>query len=220
MIKLNQVSKTYHDGKRDLEILKGIDLELAEPKAYCILGKSGAGKSTLLHLLAGIEQPTAGEITINQAKITDYSEDQLAVFRQKNIGLIFQLHNLLPEFTALENVMLPALIQGELPEKAEAIAEAVLKDLGLIDRMTHRPSELSGGEQQRVAIARAIVTEPKIILADEPTGSLDAETAAGIEELLLQQVEKRRIFLVCATHNQDFANKFEVSYRIEQGKIG
>ena len=175
MIRLEQLTKTFiKDGNR-IEVLRGIDLEIARGESLAVLGVSGAGKSTLIHILGTLDRPTTGRILIDELDVFQRNEKELAEFRNRKIGFMFQFHHLLPEFTSLENTMMPALIRGLSREEADARARAILTELAMAHRLTHKPGELSGGEQQRVALARAMVMEPEILLADEPTGNLDTE---------------------------------------------
>src|SRR6185369_51237 len=172
LLEVRGLCKTYGSGSNRLEVLSGIDLDLLSGTTTALIGASGAGKSTLLHLLGALDRPTSGSVSFHGDNIFEKTDRQLAAFRNRSIGFVFQFHHLLPEFTALENVMMPALIAGISRPQARAAAEALLEDVGLGQRMTHRPGELSGGEQQRVAIARALALEPELLLADEPTGNL------------------------------------------------
>ena len=200
-----------------LEVLKGISFTVKAGDRVAIVGKSGAGKSTLLHLLGALDTPTTGQILFGGTNISTWGGWQLARFRNLNLGFIFQFHHLLPEFTALENVMMPAII-GRRP-RAEAMEKAkrVLAEVGLADRMEHRPGELSGGERQRVAVARAIVLQPAIVLADEPTGNLDAKTGGAIHDLLVKLSEDHGMSLITVTHNPDLARRMHRQIRLGDG---
>src|SRR4030043_142663 len=176
MIILNNLSKTFFKDGNKIEVLRGLNLEIAKGESLAILGVSGAGKSTLIHILGTLDHPTEGYLHINGLNVFDWEENKMAAFRNSIIGFIFQFNNLLPEFDALENTMMPALISGMTRKQAAQKAYTLLEEVGLEQRLKHKPGELSGGEQQRVAIARALVMEPQILLADEPTGNLDTET--------------------------------------------
>lgn len=183
-IEIRDLGKTYMmDGAR-IEALKGVNLDVVRGDSLAILGVSGAGKSTLLHILGTLDHPTEGTFQYDGVSIFDWSEKKLAEFRNRKVGFVFQFHHLLPEFTSLENTMMPALIAGLSRSEARRKAEAILDEVGLTERRTHKPGELSGGEQQRVAVARALVMEPEMLLADEPTGNLDTETGTRIHEML------------------------------------
>ena len=202
MIQLNNLSKTFiKDGNR-IEVLKSLDLTISRGESLAILGVSGAGKSTLIHILGTLDHPTSGSVLFDDIDVFQWDKKKLAEFRNKTIGFVFQFHNLLPEFNSLENTMMPALIHGLPYRKARERAAAILHEVGLGDRLTHKPGELSGGEQQRVAVARALIMEPEIILADEPTGNLDSETGKKIEDILLELNRTKRITLVVVTHNR------------------
>ncbi len=207
--------KEYAFGK--LHVLKGIGFTVKPGERIAIVGKSGAGKSTLLHLLGTLDRPTSGTITFGGEDVFRRGGAGLAKFRNENLGFIFQFHHLLPEFSALENVMMPMVIARESRSQAEIQAREVLATVGLADRMQHKPSELSGGERQRVAVARAIVRKPSIVLADEPTGNLDAKTGGGIHDLLVNLNETRGMSLITVTHNPDLARKMHRQIRLVDG---
>ncbi|MBU0652247.1 MAG: ABC transporter ATP-binding protein, partial [Proteobacteria bacterium] len=192
MIQINNLQKTFIKDSHRIEVLKGLDFEIAEGQSLAVVGVSGAGKSTLIHIIGTLDHPTSGAVLFDGVDVFTWPEKRLSAFRNRKIGFVFQFHNLLPEFTALENAMMPALIQ-RIP-KLESIrrAEAILGEVGLGDRMTHKPGELSGGEQQRVALARALILEPEILLADEPTGNLDTETGKRIEDMLISLNRTKR----------------------------
>jgi lipoprotein-releasing system ATP-binding protein len=207
---------------RNLEVLRGIDLEIEERDVVAIVGPSGAGKSTLLHCVGTLDMPTSGSIVVAGEDITSLGAAgarKLAALRNRTIGFVFQFHHLLPEFTALENVAMPGLIQGKSQGEMEAAAVALLTDVGLKDRMTHRPGELSGGEQQRVALARALVLEPKLLLADEPTGNLDTATSEAMHELFFTINRTRGTTIVVVTHNTSFAERMPRIVFLRDGKV-
>ncbi len=202
---------------KDLTVLKNVSLSIRKGEFIAIVGPSGAGKSTLLHLLGILEKPDTGSISISGQDLTQMNSNKQAAFRNKHIGFVFQSHHLLPEFTALENVSIPLRIAGMDEKTAEQESEKVLTQLGLADRLQHKPSELSGGEQQRVAIARAIIQKPDIIFADEPTGNLDSQTADEINKIFIQLVEQFQITLIIVTHNEGLA---QLAHRILHMKDG
>ena len=199
------LSKSYRNAEVPVNVFEKLDLDVAQGEMLAIVGPSGIGKSTLLHLLGGLDRPDGGVVHVENRNLTSMSNDQLARFRNQNVGFVFQFHHLLPEFTAVENVAMPGWI-ARLP-RVEALskAESLLSELGLAPRARHFPNQLSGGEQQRVAIARALVAEPKLFLADEPTGNLDQETSERVFELMRQCHEKRGLTSVIVTHNPDLA---------------
>jgi len=206
------------DGGR-VEALKGIDLDISDGEMLAIIGVSGSGKSTLLHILGTLDQPSAGEVHYGDINVFKQNDSELASFRNREIGFVFQFHYLLPEFTALENVMMPCLINGLSTARAREMSLDVLKRVGLEHRVEHRPGELSGGEQQRVAIARAVVLKPKVILADEPTGNLDLDTGASIVDLFLMLNKEYGITSVLVTHNQEITRRLNRRIRLSDGKI-
>jgi lipoprotein-releasing system ATP-binding protein len=219
MIKVTALKKTYSKDGYKIEVLKGLNIEIARGESLAILGVSGAGKSTLLHILGTLDHPSSGTISYDGINIFEWPEKKLAAFRNKKIGFVFQFHNLLPEFSALENTMMPALINGLPKREAKVRAEAILQEIGLGERMTHKPGELSGGEQQRVAVARALIMEPEVLLADEPTGNLDTETGKKVEDMLVMLNQTKGITLVVATHNQLLANRISRRFGLQDGKI-
>jgi lipoprotein-releasing system ATP-binding protein len=219
MITINNLNKTFIKDGNKIEVLKELNLTIPRGHSLAILGVSGAGKSTLIHILGTLDHPTSGTVLFNDVHVFEWDNKKLAEFRNKTIGFVFQFHNLLPEFNSLENTMMPALIHGVSYRKAKDRAEVILNEVGLGDRMTHKPGELSGGEQQRVAVARALIMEPEIILADEPTGNLDSETGKKIEEILLDLNRTKQITLVVVTHNKSLADKMSQSIGLRDGKI-
>lgn len=220
ILKAENIFKSFQTTKKvKLDVLKGISLEIEKEKITIIVGASGAGKSTLLHLLGGLDRPDSGEVFYDSDDIFKLSEDRLAKFRNKNVGFVFQFHHLLPEFTALENVMIPQMINGTSLPQAKAKSEELLKTVGLTERLDHKPAELSGGEQQRVAVARALANNPKIIFADEPTGNLDSVNSEGIHKLILDLKTKLGVTFVIVTHNQNLVNLADQIYEIKDGKI-
>ncbi|MGN6110914.1 MAG: ABC transporter ATP-binding protein [Kofleriaceae bacterium] len=204
-VEVSKLAKSYRHGGQQLPVLWDIDLSLAPGDMVAVVGASGVGKSTLLQILGTLDLPTSGSIKFDGEELTTLTASRLAEFRNRRIGFVFQFHHLLPEFTALENVMMPALIQGVSPNVARKRASDVLGRVGLSRRLTHRPGELSGGEQQRVALARAIVLRPALLLADEPTGNLDRSTGEAIHELFLELNREHGSTLLVVTHNPDLA---------------
>lgn len=209
--------KTYDIGKNKVEVLSGIDLKLEVATTTALVGASGAGKSTLLHLLGALDRPSAGTVSFRGEDIFAKNDRELASFRNRSIGFVFQFHHLLSEFTALENVMMPALIARVPKAEARIMAEALLDDVGLAHRVSHRPGELSGGEQQRVAIARALVLSPDLLLADEPTGNLDMKTSDGVHAVLADLQHKKGLTLVIVTHNEHLAAAMGRTIRLVDG---
>ena len=217
-ITIQQLWKTFvKDGNR-IDVLKGLDLEIADAESLALVGVSGAGKSTLLHILGTLDHPTRGRVLFNGVDVFQWPEKRLAAFRNTRIGFVFQFHNLLPEFSGLENTMLPALINGLPKREAQKKAEGHLMDVGLGDRMAHKPGELSGGEQQRVAVARALIMGPDILLADEPTGNLDTETGRIVEDLLINLHKDRHVTLIVVTHNPSLAKRMSRSVGLRDGR--
>ena len=204
---------------RTLDVLRGIDLEIDAGEIVGIVGQSGAGKSTFLHCIGTLDVPSAGSLRIAGEEVTEMSGAKLAALRNRTIGFVFQFHHLLPEFNALENVMMPGLIQGTGRDGLEKRAKELLEEVGLKDRASHRPGELSGGEQQRVALARALVLDPKLILADEPTGNLDSKTSAQIHELFFQVNMQRKTTLVIVTHNMALAESMPRMITLKDGRV-
>lgn len=202
-----------------LDVLKGIDLEVCEGEIVCIVGVSGSGKSTLLHILGGLDRPSEGKVFWFDKEIFSLGDEALARLRGEEVGFVFQFHHLLPEFSAMENVMIPLMIRGRGKKEAETEARSVLGRVGLADRLDHRPGELSGGEQQRVAVARALANRPKIIFADEPTGNLDSLSGGQIHDLIFELNRKDGQTFVIVTHNEDFARQSSRMFRMVDGKL-
>ncbi len=219
MIILENLSKTFTKDGNKIEVLRGLDYEINKGESLAVLGVSGAGKSTLIHILGTLDHPSGGRLLINGVNVFEWDEKKIATFRNSTIGFIFQFNNLLPEFDALENTMMPALIGGMNKSKARDKAHQLLTEVGLAHRILHKPGELSGGEQQRVAIARALVMDPEILLADEPTGNLDTETGKKIEDILVDLNKTKKITLVVVTHNQLLAEKMSRRIGLRDGKI-
>jgi len=213
-----ELEKEYRSGPEPVRVLRGVNMSVRAGEAVVIVGASGVGKSTLLHLLGALDRPTAGQVLFDGEEVFARSERELARFRRTEVGFIFQFYNLLGEMTALENALLPALLQRRPFAEARARAAEALSEVGLGDRQRHRPGELSGGEQQRVAIARALVGRPRLILADEPTGNLDPKTSEVIFDLFLQLQAERGLTFIIATHNQELARKADRGYRLVDGR--
>jgi lipoprotein-releasing system ATP-binding protein len=213
------VHKIFVHMGRQLEVLKGVDLTIEQGEVVAIVGKSGAGKSTLLHCIGTLDVPTSGRIKLAGDDLTGLSDARLAAIRNRTIGFVFQFHHLLPEFSAIENVMMPGLIQGRTHREMEGPARSLLDEVGLRDRATHRPGELSGGEQQRVALARALVLSPRMVLADEPTGNLDSNTGAEIQRLFFRMNELHGTTIIVVTHDGGFAASMPRTVTMRDGLI-
>ncbi|MBL4680208.1 MAG: lipoprotein-releasing ABC transporter ATP-binding protein LolD [Pseudomonadales bacterium] len=219
VLKVENLHKSYQQGDTTLQILKGISFQVGYGERIAIIGLSGSGKSTLLHLLAGLDAPTTGKVEIVGENIHQLNEKALCKLRNGSLGFIYQFHHLLSEFTALENTAMPLLIRGENKKQALKIAESILVKVGLGDRLTHIPAKLSGGERQRVAIARALVGNPDCVLADEPTGNLDEETASQVNDLMISLSRELGISFVTATHNLALAAKMDRTCRLHNGML-
>jgi len=219
LLEVVDLCKSYGSGESRVDVLKGISIALGKGETVALLGASGAGKSTLMHLLGALDRPTSGSVRYAGEDIFAKSENQLASFRNRSIGFVFQFHHLLPEFTALENVMMPALINGTSKNEALTAARSILREVGLEHRVTHKPGELSGGEQQRVAVARALVLQPQLLLADEPTGNLDMKTSESIHELFEELHCSRGLSIMVVTHNERLAARTMRQIRLLDGKV-
>ena len=219
ILEARNIHKSYEKESNRVEVLRGVDLSLRPGDQVAVVGASGAGKSTLLHILGGLDRPTQGSVYFEGEELFKKGENSLADFRNRCLGFVFQFHHLLPLFSALENVMMPSLIAGEGRAEVREKAERALNEVGLGPRIHHRPRELSGGEQQRVALARAWVREPKIVLADEPTGNLDTESSRRVFDQLIELNRNRKTTLVVVTHNEALAERLETKVRIIDGKI-
>ena len=219
LLAVRDLYKSFLEGEKEISILRGLDLDLNHGERLAVVGESGVGKSTLLHLIGTLDRPTKGEILYLDKVIPMDDETALSHFRNREIGFVFQFHYLLPDFSAVENVMVPAMIQRMDLARARSEAERLLEMVGLKDRMSHRPGKLSGGEQQRVAVARSVILEPKLILADEPTGSLDLRIGEEVQDLLFRLNEEKGIALVVATHNRDYAKKIGRQVELREGRL-
>lgn len=218
-IRVENLSKSYKQGPRTVEALRGVDLLFATGESVAIVGASGAGKTTLIHILGTIDRPSAGRVLYDGRDVFAMGERDIARFRNRTVGFVFQFHHLLLEFTALENTMMPALIQGMDRQEARRRAEEILEQVGLWDRMAHKPGELSGGEQQRVAVARSLMLQPEVLLADEPTGNLDRDTGEGVYQLLEQMNREKGITLIIVTHNEEIASRQPKRIRLVDGGV-
>lgn len=219
LLEVLDLCKSYGAGESRVDVLKGISLNLGKGETVALLGASGAGKSTLMHILGALDRPTSGSVRFAGEDIFAKSESQLASFRNRSIGFVFQFHHLLPEFTALENVMMPAMINGTPKDEALSAARLILREVGLEHRVTHKPGELSGGEQQRVAVARALVLKPQMLLADEPTGNLDMKTSESIHDLFEELHSSRGLSIMVVTHNEKLATRTMRQIRLLDGKV-
>lgn len=219
LLEVRDLRKSFKTDVSRVDVLNGIDLSVVEGDTIALVGASGAGKSTLLQIIGTLDKPTSGTVFFRGDDVFTLNESALATFRNRSIGFVFQFHHLLPEFTALENVMMPALISGSSKEDARKSALSFLEDVGLAHRLQHKPGELSGGEQQRVAIARALVLSPALLLADEPTGNLDRKTSEEVHELLAGIQQKTGLTLIIVTHNERLAARMGKTIRLVDGRI-
>jgi lipoprotein-releasing system ATP-binding protein len=213
------LTKTYTTGRGQLELFRSLDLDVHASEMVAIVGESGVGKSSLLHLLAALDRPTSGEVWCGESRLSEFTPREAAEFRNRDMGYVWQFHYLLPEFTAVENVAMPLLARGESRKPATEQAMLWLAEVGLADRADHRSGELSGGEQQRVSLARALVTQPKILLADEPTGDLDGQTAGAVFDLIQRLHRAHGLASVLVTHNPDFASRCDRVLRLRGGRL-
>ncbi len=219
VLRLQNVTRRYREGEGQLEVFSGLELDLKAGEVVALVGPSGAGKSSLLHMAGLLEAPTSGEIYVDGVAASTLSDGERTRIRRDKIGFVYQAHHLLPEFDALENVIMPQMIAGKSRAEAAVEAERLLIVLGLGKRLTHRPSQLSGGEQQRVAIARALANRPKILLADEPTGNLDPRTSGGVFDALIQITREQGLAALIATHNFELAARMDRALLLHQGKL-
>jgi lipoprotein-releasing system ATP-binding protein len=219
VLSCENLTKFFTDGQRKIQIFEDLDFSIEAGETVAIMGASGSGKSTLLHLLGGLDTPNAGEIIIQGQKLSSMSGKQRGQLRNQHLGFVYQFHHLLPEFSALENVMMPLLIGKVTKAEANKRAQEILEQVGLADRMSHRPAQLSGGERQRAAIARAMVTKPACILADEPTGNLDEKTASAVMELFIALKDQYNTALILVTHDHKVAKQMNHHYLLKQGVL-
>lgn len=219
LLTLSNVWKSYHDGTRELRVLHKLDLKVKRGEAVAVVGMSGAGKSTFLHLIAGLDRADKGSIKFGEDEITQWPRARMNQYRSESIGMVFQFHHLLPEFSALENVMMPALVARKPRAEAEARARALVAEVGLTERETHRPGKLSGGEQQRIALARSLMNDPMLLLADEPTGNLDPRTGEKIIEILWDATVRKNRSLIIVTHEPTIAQRADSIYLLKDGGL-
>ena len=219
ILRCQQLGMTYTEGPNDVEVLSNINLRIEEGERIAIVGSSGSGKSTLLHLLGGLDLPTTGSVWVDGQELSRMSDKKRGFIRNQYLGFVYQFHHLLPEFTAVENVAMPLLIRGDDTKAAKKKASELLEEIGLGHRLEHRPIELSGGERQRAAIARALVTEPNVVLADEPTGNLDESTAQGVFDMMMSLNRRIGTALVMVTHDTGLAAKMDKRYHLESGAL-
>ena len=213
------LSKRFHEGRLDVTVLQGVDLDIRAGETLAIVGSSGSGKSTLLHLLGGLDAPSAGQVLLNGQNLASLSPAQQGESRNRYLGFVYQFHHLLPEFSALENIVLPQLANGTPKAKAEARARDLLARVGVADRADHRPAELSGGQQQRVAFCRGLANAPDLLLADEPTGNLDPATSEQVFSALMELVRETGLSALIATHNMELAARMDRVVRLDQGRV-
>ena len=219
LLDAQNIFKSYPTGSSELQVLKGVSLQIQQKEAVCLLGASGAGKSTLLQILGTLDRPTSGEVFFKGESIFAMNEESLAQFRNEKMGFVFQFHHLIQEFTAVENIMLPALIAGDKRPDVLEKAHSWLKVMGLEDRASHFPNQLSGGELQRVAIARALIKDPEVLFADEPTGNLDSENSLKIQQLFFELRQKLGLTLIVVTHDLQFASLFPRVFKVKDGRF-
>ena len=213
------VFRSFQTGSVILDVLKGVDLEIYQGEIVALIGPSGSGKSTLLHILGALDRPDKGSINLDSVEVFSLNDKELAHLRNRTVGFVFQFHHLMPEFSALENVMMPKLIAGEGIKSIENKAMELLDEVGLKNRRDHKPGELSGGEQQRVAVARALINDPRIVIADEPSGNLDRSTAESLHNLILELNRNRNQTFVLATHNLELAQRANRIFKLKDGQL-
>ncbi len=213
------VFRSFQTGSVILDVLKGVDLEIYQGEIVALIGPSGSGKSTLLHILGALDRPDKGSVNLDNVEVFSLNDKELAHLRNRTVGFVFQFHHLMPEFSALENVVMPKLIAGEGIKNIENKAMELLDEVGLKDRKDHKPGELSGGEQQRVAVARALINDPRIVIADEPSGNLDQSTAESLHNLILELNRNRNQTFVLATHNLELAQRANRIFKLKDGQV-
>lgn len=216
-VRVTNLSKSYQDADRELTVIKGLSFTFPQAGSVAIIGRSGIGKSTLMHLLGGLDVPSSGSVMYDDVNVSGMASDERAAFRARKVGFIFQFHHLLPEFSALENVAMPLTIVGISDHEAQRSAKSLLDRMGLANRAHHLPSQLSGGEQQRVAIARALIAQPRVVLADEPTGNLDVQTAAEVQRIMLTMNRELHNTLIIVTHNHELARTMDLVVEMMPG---
>lgn len=219
LVELRDVTKTYRTGAEAVQVLRGISLDVEKGKVVSVTGESGSGKSTLLNVIGGLDRPDGGSVTVGGYRVDALTEEEITHYRSRSIGFVFQFHYLLRDFSALENVSLPAIISGETPRSARARASELLAEVNLGERLNHLPAELSGGERQRVAVARALINGPLLVLADEPTGNLDEDNSRLVQDLLFRVVRDHGSTLVLVTHDPAFSQRGELHFRLEHGRL-
>ena len=219
VLEVKALSKSFSDGELQVDVLKNVNLQISAQEKVAIVGASGSGKSTLLHLLGGLDAVTSGEVILCGQDLNKVSDKQRGELRNQYLGFIYQFHHLLPEFTALENVCMPLMVRNSTTNEVKQQAKEMLAQVGLANRLQHKPSELSGGERQRVAIARALITQPKIILADEPTGNLDSKTAANVTDIMMELNAELRTAIILVTHDMSVAAKMHTLYELRDGEL-
>ena len=216
-VRVTNLTKSYQDADRTLTVIRGLSYTFPPSGSVAIIGRSGIGKSTLMHLLGGLDVPSSGSVMYDDVNVSGMPSDERAAFRARKVGFIFQFHHLLPEFSALENVAMPLTIVGVPDKEAYGSAQSLLERMGLAERVHHLPSQLSGGEQQRVAIARALIARPRVVLADEPTGNLDVQTAADVQQIMLEMNRELKNTLIIVTHNHELARTMDVVVEMMPG---
>lgn len=219
ILAIRDVNRTYHQGEREINVLKNVSADIYRGEAIALVGPSGSGKSTLLHVLGLLDKPDSGKVYLNDHDCSDFNDKERTEMRRSQIGFVYQFHQLLPEFSALENVVIPQLINGRKQKDAAERARVILEFLGLSHRVGHRPNSMSGGEQQRVAIARAIANEPALLLADEPTGNLDPNTAERVFQQLMGLIRQTGLAAIIATHNFELANRMDRVIQLQDGQL-
>jgi len=219
ILKAEGLGKSFESGHSELNVLRAVDFSVGSGEIVAVLGASGAGKSTLLHILGALDRPTTGQVWIDGTDVFSLTDDEMAIFRNRAIGFVFQFHHLLPEFTAVENVMMPLMISGQNRANAGEAARGILQDVGLSERLDHKPGELSGGEQQRVAVARAIVSRPHVVLADEPSGNLDRGNGQALLEIIWRLSRDHGVAFVVVTHDEEIGRRADRMVRLADGQI-